>query len=75
MSTPDRLRISLVQANPVAGDITGNLAQAQAALTAGEASGADLVVLPAMLSYCSVAEKSESEPLKAVSPPSSVPSA
>ena len=48
MSHPDRLRISLVQANPVAGDITGNLAQAQAALTAGEEAGADLVVLPEM---------------------------
>lgn len=48
MSDPDRLRISLVQANPIAGDITGNLAQAQAALTAGEAAGADLVVLPEM---------------------------
>ena len=48
MSNPDRLRISLVQANPIAGDITGNLAQAQAALTAGEAAGADLVVLPEM---------------------------
>lgn len=48
MSEPDRLRISLVQANPIAGDIAGNLAQAQAALTAGEAAGADLVVLPEM---------------------------
>lgn len=48
MSEPDRLRISLVQANPIAGDIAGNLVQAQAALTAGEAAGADLVVLPEM---------------------------
>ncbi|MEM7683736.1 MAG: NAD+ synthase, partial [Pseudomonadota bacterium] len=48
MSQRDRLRISLVQANPIAGDIAGNLVQAQAALSAGEAAGADLVVLPEM---------------------------
>ena len=48
MTQPDRLRILLVQANPVAGDITGNLARAQAALSEGEAAGADLVVLPEM---------------------------
>ena len=48
MSQPDRLRILAVQANPVAGDISGNLARAQAALAEGEAAGADLVVLPEM---------------------------
>ncbi|MEM7423373.1 MAG: NAD+ synthase [Pseudomonadota bacterium] len=48
MSTPDRLRIALVQANPTAGDIAGNLAVAQRALADGEAAGADLVVLPEM---------------------------
>ncbi|MEM9062490.1 MAG: NAD+ synthase [Pseudomonadota bacterium] len=48
MSEPDRLRISLVQANPIAGDIAGNLAQAQQALSAGEEAGADLVFLPEM---------------------------
>jgi NAD+ synthase len=48
MSEPDRLRVSVVQANPVAGDLHGNLARAQAALHAGEQAGADLVVLPEM---------------------------
>ncbi|MFQ5565307.1 MAG: NAD+ synthase [Paracoccaceae bacterium] len=45
---PDTIRITLAQANPVAGDIAGNVALAQAALAAGEAAGADLVVLPEM---------------------------
>ncbi len=45
---PDRLRITLVQANPVAGDIAANAARAREALAAGEAAGADLVVLPEM---------------------------
>ena len=48
MPSPDRLRIMLVQANPVAGDIAGNLARAREALAAGAAGGADLVVLPEM---------------------------
>ncbi|MEM7743775.1 MAG: NAD+ synthase [Pseudomonadota bacterium] len=48
MSAPDHLRIALVQANPVAGDIMGNLAKAQAALAEGEAQGAHLVLLPEM---------------------------
>jgi NAD+ synthase len=48
MPTPDTIRITLAQANPVAGDIAGNVALAQAALAAGEAAGADLVVLPEM---------------------------
>ena len=43
-----RLRVTLVQGNPIAGDIAGNLAKAQAALAEGEAAGADLVVLPEM---------------------------
>ncbi|MEM7056768.1 MAG: NAD+ synthase [Pseudomonadota bacterium] len=48
MSTPQRLRIALVQANPTAGDISGNLDRARKALADGEAAGADLVVLPEM---------------------------
>ena len=48
MPPPDTIRITLAQANPVAGDIAGNVAQARAALSAGEAAGADLVVLPEM---------------------------
>jgi NAD+ synthase len=48
MPSPDRLRVTLVQANPVAGDIAGNAARAREALRAGEAAGADLVVLPEM---------------------------
>ena len=48
MPPPDTIRITLAQANQVAGDIAGNVALAQAALTAGEAAGADLVVLPEM---------------------------
>jgi NAD+ synthase len=48
MPEPDRLRVSIVQANAVAGDLAGNLARAQDALRAGEGAGADLVVLPEM---------------------------
>lgn len=48
MSQSDRLRVTLAQWNPTAGDITGNLALAQRALSEGEAAGADLVVLPEM---------------------------
>ena len=48
MPEPDHLRVSIVQANPVAGDLGGNLALAREALAAGEAAGADLVVLPEM---------------------------
>jgi len=48
MPAPEKIRITLAQCNPVAGDIAGNTARAQAALSAGEAAGADLVVLPEM---------------------------
>ncbi len=48
MAEPGRLRVSLVQWNPVAGDIDGNLEMARDALAAGEAAGADLVMLPEM---------------------------
>ena len=48
MSDNDLLRVLIVQANPTAGDIGGNLKQAQDALARGEAAGADLVVLPEM---------------------------
>ena len=48
MPHDNRLRVSLVQWNPTAGDIAGNLALAQKALHAGEQAGADLVVLPEM---------------------------
>ena len=48
MSEPDRLRVAIVQVNPVAGDLAGNLARAQEALHQGEAAGADLVILPEM---------------------------
>lgn len=48
MPQPDRLRISIVQANAVAGDLAGNARLAREALAAGEAAGADLVVLPEM---------------------------
>ena len=48
MSDTETLRILIVQANPVAGDLSGNLARAQAALAEGEEKGADLVVLPEM---------------------------
>ncbi|GMG81645.1 NAD+ synthase [Paralimibaculum aggregatum] len=43
-----RLRITLAQLNPVAGDIPGNLERAREALAAGRAAGADLVMLPEM---------------------------
>ncbi|MEO0760781.1 MAG: NAD+ synthase [Pseudomonadota bacterium] len=42
------LSVLLVQANPVAGDIPGNLAAARDAWTAGRDAGADLVMLPEM---------------------------
>ena len=48
MPSSDTIRITLIQANPIAGDVAGNVARAQQALTAGEAAGADLVVLPEM---------------------------
>lgn len=48
MAEPDRLRISIVQANAVAGDLDGNMARAETALHDGEETGADLVVLPEM---------------------------
>jgi len=44
----NRLRITLAQANPVAGDIAGNEARALEALEAGRTAGADLVALPEM---------------------------
>ncbi|MEM1343742.1 MAG: NAD+ synthase [Pseudomonadota bacterium] len=48
MAAPDRLRITLAQLDPVAGDIEGNLDKARHALEAGRAAGADLVALPEM---------------------------
>ncbi len=48
MPQPDRLRVCLVQANPVAGDLEGNCRLAREALEAGTEAGADLVVLPEM---------------------------
>lgn len=48
MAETDRLRVAIVQANPTAGDVAGNTALAQKALSDGEAAGADLVVLPEM---------------------------
>ena len=48
MQNPERLRIAMVQANAVAGDIAGNLDLARKALADGEAAGADLVMLPEM---------------------------
>ncbi|MEL6767643.1 MAG: NAD+ synthase [Pseudomonadota bacterium] len=48
MSGTDRLRVFLVQANPVAGDLEGNLAKAETAWAEGKAAGADLVMLPEM---------------------------
>ncbi len=40
------LRFLVSQVNPVMGDIAGNLTLARGALAAGEAAGADLVVMP-----------------------------
>ncbi len=40
----DRLKIALVQANPVVGDITGNMLKARVWRAQAEAAGADLVV-------------------------------
>ena len=48
MAATDRLRVTLAQLNPVAGDIAGNLALAREALAAGREAGADLVMLPEM---------------------------
>jgi len=48
MASADRLRISLAQLNPVAGDIEGNLDRARTALAEGRRAEADLVVLPEM---------------------------
>lgn len=48
MAGADRLRVTLAQFNPVAGDIPGNLERARDALAAGRAAGADLVMLPEM---------------------------
>ncbi len=48
MTGEERIRVTLAQLNPVAGDIAGNLDRARAALAAGRAAGADLVMLPEM---------------------------
>jgi NAD+ synthase len=50
MTTPmtDIFRLTLVQANPVVGDIAGNAAQARAFWAAGKAAGADMVALTEM---------------------------
>ncbi|MEO0622519.1 MAG: NAD+ synthase [Pseudomonadota bacterium] len=48
MADTDRLRVTLAQLDPVAGDIGGNLDRAREALAAGRAAGADLVMLPEM---------------------------
>ncbi|MEO0426634.1 MAG: NAD+ synthase [Pseudomonadota bacterium] len=48
MSGSDGLRVLVVQANPVAGDLEGNLAKAEAAWAEGKAAGVDLVMLPEM---------------------------
>ncbi|MGI9386462.1 MAG: NAD+ synthase, partial [Methyloligellaceae bacterium] len=45
-ATPDPLRITLAQLNPVLGDIDGNLAKARAAHRQAIGEGAHLVVLP-----------------------------
>jgi NAD+ synthase len=42
----DRMRIALAQANPVVGDIAGNVAKAKRIHAEAHAKGADLVVLP-----------------------------
>jgi len=44
----DRFRLTLVQANPVLGDIAGNAARARAFWEAGRAAGADMVALTEM---------------------------
>ncbi len=48
MGSSERLRVTLAQLNPVAGDISGNLARAREAVAAGRAAGAHLVALPEM---------------------------
>src|SRR5690625_1396619 len=48
MPQPDRLRITIVQENPIAGDLEHNSRLAREALAAGREEGADLVVLPEM---------------------------
>ncbi|MEM7526304.1 MAG: NAD+ synthase [Pseudomonadota bacterium] len=48
MGESERLRVLVVQANPVAGDIEGNLARSEAAWESGKARGVDLVMLPEM---------------------------
>ncbi|MGB2074585.1 MAG: nitrilase-related carbon-nitrogen hydrolase, partial [Henriciella sp.] len=42
----NRLSILTAQLNPIVGDISGNLAMAQAAYAEAQARGADLLVLP-----------------------------
>jgi hypothetical protein len=44
----DIFRLMLAQLNPVVGDITGNIAKAQAAWEAGREAGADMVALTEM---------------------------
>jgi len=46
MSTSDRLRIAIAQANPTVGDLAGNAAKVRAAHAKAAALGADLVVFP-----------------------------
>lgn len=48
MPQPDRLRVTIVQENPIAGDLDANSRMARKALAAGAEAGADLVVLPEM---------------------------
>ena len=42
----NRLSILTAQLNPVVGDISGNMAMAEAAYAEAQANGADLLVLP-----------------------------
>ena len=44
----DRFRVTIAQANPTMGDISGNAAKAKAAWEAGKAAGSDFVALPEM---------------------------
>ncbi|MGF1446211.1 MAG: NAD+ synthase [Pikeienuella sp.] len=48
MGGSERVRVTLAQLNPTAGDIAGNLQLARKALETGRAAGADLVMLPEM---------------------------
>ncbi|MGF1553554.1 MAG: NAD+ synthase [Paracoccaceae bacterium] len=48
MAERDRLRVTLAQRNPVAGDIEGNAAQAREVWARAREAGADLAMLPEM---------------------------